>query len=95
MNTLVLFSTALRAIWRNKIRSILTMLGVIIGVMAVILLLAIGSGIQAYITDQFNALGANTVIISPGIVFNEEGGFSQGGGGPGLLESKLSQEQVS
>jgi putative ABC transport system permease protein len=76
MNASVLFTTATRAILRNKTRSILTMLGVIIGVMAVILLLAIGSGIQKYISDQFNSLGANTVLITPGQVFNSSGGFS-------------------
>lgn len=95
MNQATLFITAFRAIWRNKTRSLLTMLGVIIGVMAVILLLAIGSGIQGYITKQFNDLGANTIIISPGQVFNDQGGFNQSGGGAAeLTQSKLTRDDV-
>jgi len=95
MTTSILFVTAGKAIWRNKTRSLLTMLGVIIGVMAVILLLAIGSGIQSYISDQFNALGANTVIVSPGQVFSASGGFSSGGGqSSARSQSKLNNEDV-
>ena len=94
MNISILFVMAIRAIWRNKTRSILTMLGVIIGVMAVILLLAIGSGIQNYITNQFDSLGANSVIIAPGQVFNSQGGFGGGAGGGSLRQSKLSLDDV-
>src|SRR6266571_2175818 len=54
---------ALRA---NKLRSILTMLGVIIGVFAVILLVSIGSGLQKYITDQISGLGSNLIFVVPG-----------------------------
>lgn len=63
-------SIAIHAIFVNKSRSFLTMLGVIIGVGAVILLMAIGNGIQAYVTSQFNALGANRITILPGDVFS-------------------------
>jgi len=58
-------STALAS---NKVRTALTMLGVIIGVSAVILLVSIGRGIQNYITDQFNALGSNLLFVTPGKV---------------------------
>jgi len=94
MNTSILFIMAVRAIWRNKTRSILTMLGVIIGVMAVILLLAIGSGIQSYITKQFDSLGSNTIIVTPGQVFNSSGGFNNSSGPPSLNKSKLSLDDV-
>ncbi len=57
---------ALIAIRTNKIRALLTMLGIIIGVASVILLVSIGSGLQAYITKQFASLGSNTVYIMPG-----------------------------
>lgn len=60
------FNTALTALFANKARSILTMLGVIIGVAAVILLISIGRGVQNYITDQFEALGSNLLFVSPG-----------------------------
>jgi|694.fasta_scaffold00913_41 putative ABC transport system permease protein len=59
-------NTALTALFANKARSILTMLGVIIGVAAVILLISIGRGVQNYITDQFEALGSNLLFVSPG-----------------------------
>lgn len=60
------FRSAFVALTGNKIRSGLTMLGVIIGVAAVILLISLGKGIQNYITDQFEALGSNLLFVSPG-----------------------------
>lgn len=57
--------TALRA---NKMRSILTTLGVIIGVFAVIILVSLGSGLQKYITDQISSLGSNLIFVIPGRV---------------------------
>ncbi len=65
---------ALRAIYINKGRSLLTMLGVIIGVASVVLLTAIGNGLQVYITQQFESLGSNNIIVSPGQVFNKKTG---------------------
>ena len=61
-----IFRTAYTALVSNKVRSALTMLGVIIGVAAVILLISIGKGVQNFITDQFDALGSNLVFVSPG-----------------------------
>jgi len=58
--------TSLDAIFVNKVRSALTMLGVIIGVLSVILLISIGHGIQNYVKDQFEALGSNLVFVMPG-----------------------------
>src|SRR3989338_786887 len=57
---------ALRALRTNKIRSILTMLGIIIGVASVILLVSIGTGLQAFVTSQFASLGSNKVFVLPG-----------------------------
>jgi len=51
------------------------MLGVIIGVGSVVLLTSIGTGLQAYVTDQFEALGSNTLYVIPGQPFGEGGGF--------------------
>lgn len=69
---------AAKAIWTNKSRSILTMLGVIIGVGSVILLTSIGTGLQKYIEGQFEDLGSNTVVLTPMKVFGEGGAFSGG-----------------
>ena len=49
----------------NKVRSFLTTLGVIIGVAAVIIMLAISSGAEAEIADQINALGPNLIMVMP------------------------------
>ncbi len=68
---------ALKAILANKTRSFLTMLGVVIGVGSVVLLTSIGTGLQAYITDQFASLGTNTIYVVPGNPFGESGGFGQ------------------
>lgn len=75
MNISNILKIAVQAILTNKSRSLLTMLGVIIGVGAVILLIAIGNGLQVYITGQFDSLGANTITIVPGEVFSSTGGF--------------------
>ncbi|HID34835.1 MAG TPA: FtsX-like permease family protein [Anaerolineae bacterium] len=57
---------ALRALAANKLRSILTMLGIIIGVAAVIALMSVGQGVQALITEQLQSAGSNLLIIIPG-----------------------------
>ncbi len=59
---------AMRALAANKLRSILTMLGIIIGVGAVIALMSIGRGVQAYITGQFAGLGSNLLFVTPGTI---------------------------
>ncbi len=69
---------ALRALRVNKLRSILTMLGIIIGVGAVITMIAIGSGAQAQIEEQIKALGTNLIIVTPGSMTS--GGVRMGAG---------------
>ena len=56
----------MRALAANKLRSVLTMLGIIIGVGAVIALMSIGRGVEKYVTDQFAGLGSNLLFIAPG-----------------------------
>ncbi len=58
--------TALRSIAQNKVRSFLTTLGVIIGVMSVILLVAFGESAQAYVEREFAIMGTNVLIVTPG-----------------------------
>src|SRR6266568_1605505 len=67
-----------RALRRNTLRSTLTMLGVIIGVAAVIAMLAIGQGAQAAIRAQIASLGAHSLIVQPGSV--TQGGVRYGWG---------------
>jgi putative ABC transport system permease protein len=66
MNVIESIRIALRGLAANKMRAILTMLGIIIGVAAVIALMAIGQGVQNSVTQQIQGIGSNLVIISPG-----------------------------
>jgi putative ABC transport system permease protein len=67
-----IFEIALNSLTRNKIRSFLTMLGIIIGVGAVIAMMAVGAGAQESIKQQIASLGTNVILIFPG-------SFNQGG----------------
>jgi putative ABC transport system permease protein len=69
---------AVRALGRNKVRSALTMLGVIIGVAAVIAMVAIGSGATQSVQKQIASMGQNLVTVFPGAT--SSGGFSYGSG---------------
>lgn len=89
-----IFIVAIKAILINKVRSFLTMLGIIIGVSSVVLLTAIGNGLSLYVTRQFNELGANTVLIFPGDIFGEGGGFSSENQVSSLVGSKLKLTDV-
>ncbi len=66
MKLLNILLSAFRALRRNKMRSFLTMLGIIIGVGAVIAMLAIGQGAQFSVEQQISALGTNVLIVLPG-----------------------------
>jgi putative ABC transport system permease protein len=59
----------------NKLRAILTMLGISIGVGAVIALMAVGNGVQNYITQQFSSAGTNLVIVIPGQITSSSSAF--------------------
>ena len=73
------FRIALRALARNKLRSFLTMLGIIIGVGAVIAMVAIGEGAKKRVQEQIASLGTNLLVILPGTV--TLGGARTGSGG--------------
>ena len=66
MKVLNIVLSAFRALQRNKMRSFLTMLGIIIGVGAVIIMLAIGQGASYSVGQQISALGTNVLIVLPG-----------------------------
>jgi putative ABC transport system permease protein len=69
---------ALRALASNKLRSVLTILGIIIGVAAVIALVAMGNGVQLYIDKQFESQGANLVYVFPARIDLRSGGNRTG-----------------
>jgi putative ABC transport system permease protein len=72
MSPIMTFSIAFKALGRNKLRTSLTMLGMIIGVAAVITLVAMGSGAQAVVEDQIRGAGTNMITVNAG-------NFTQGG----------------
>ena len=57
------FRQAIQNVWSNKLRTFLTMLGIIIGVMAVIVIVGLGNGMTKSMRDSFSALGTNTLSI--------------------------------
>ena len=66
MNLLQNLLEAIESLNANKLRSMLTILGIVIGVAAVIAMLSIGRGAQASITTQISSIGTNLVYVSPG-----------------------------
>ena len=76
MNILNLIKIAVAAIKRNKIRSFLTMLGIIIGVASVIAMLAIGEGSNASIKNQISSMGTNLIMVMP--ASQNRGGVQRG-----------------
>jgi putative ABC transport system permease protein len=62
----IIFKVGLKSLWANKMRSILAMLGMIIGVAAVISMLALGEGAKKAMMDRFAAMGSNLLIVGPG-----------------------------
>lgn len=68
MNTLAAVRSAWRALSSNALRSVLTMLGIIIGVAAVITMIAIGAGATERVKAQMQALGSNIMLVTPGSV---------------------------
>jgi putative ABC transport system permease protein len=83
MQALMTLRIALRALARNKLRAFLTMLGIIIGVGAVIAMVAIGEGAKSTIRAQIAALGTNVLIVLPGS--NVQGGVRAGFGNVNTL----------
>src|SRR5678816_1437803 len=83
MQWLMTFRIALRALARNKLRAFLTMLGIIIGVGAVIAMVAIGEGAKSTIRAQIASLGTNVLVVLPGS--NVQGGVRGGFGNVNTL----------
>ena len=82
MNFLKTFEIAWEGLALNKVRSFLTMLGLIIGVAAVIIMMAVSHGAEAEVADQINSLGANLIMISPSF---SRAGFSRQAGPSAML----------
>ncbi len=79
--------TAVAALNARRMRSLLTMLGILIGIAAVMLTVGLGQGAQASITEQINSLGSNMIIVSPSQT-TSSGGFRGGGGSASTLTTQ-------
>ena len=86
MSLLVIFRIALKALGRNKLRTALTMLGMIVGVAAVITMVALGRGAQQEIEQQIQAAGTNLIMVRAGNF--RRGGVSGGMGAAPTLKAK-------
>ncbi|BAH37885.1 MAG TPA: multidrug ABC transporter substrate-binding protein [Gemmatimonas aurantiaca] len=76
MKLMVLLRMAMQSIVKNKMRTFLTMLGIVIGVAAVIVMVAIGAGARGQIESQIATLGTNLIVVTPGTT--QAGGSNQG-----------------
>ena len=76
MNFANLLKIALRAIMRNKTRALLTMLGIIIGISAVITMLSLGEGVKQGMMSEFASMGTNSIMVMP--ARQERGGVDMG-----------------
>lgn len=85
-----LLRTAWRSVKANKSRSLLTALGVIIGVASVILLVSVGSGLKDYITSEMQDMGSNLVMVMPGEI-----NLDKVGAGGGAMSSSFAAMQSS
>ena len=83
MSVLMVFRIAFKALGRNKMRTALTMLGMIIGVAAVITMVALGTGAQSSIESQIQSAGTNMIMVSAGNF--SQGGVRQGQGNASTL----------
>ncbi len=83
MSAFQLLRVALRALAINKLRSALTMLGIVIGVGAVIVMIAVGAGAQQRVEEQIRALGSNLLLVMPGAT--TAGGVRMGFGSASTL----------
>jgi putative ABC transport system permease protein len=78
MDLETIFRIALRALARNKMRSALTMLGIVIGVAAVIAMVGVGQGAENQVQQQIESFGTNTVFVSAGSPRSRPGGARRG-----------------
>jgi putative ABC transport system permease protein len=87
------FKTSTRSLIQGKMRSILTMLGIVIGIASVIILMSIGQSAQDLILNQVQGIGSNLIIISPGAPTN--GKFSPPASAEGVVITSLQQQDVN
>ncbi|OIN97406.1 hypothetical protein AUJ66_03385 [Candidatus Desantisbacteria bacterium CG1_02_38_46] len=89
MNIFVGFGSAIEALRANKVRTALTILGVLIGVGAIILLVSIGQGVKEEVSGEIKGLGSNLIFVMPG-----SGGKGAHRGPPGMFGNKITYNDI-
>jgi len=84
MNT---FAIAWDSIWHHRMRSILTALGIVIGVFAVVTLTSLGTGVKGYVNQKFSAVGANLITVIPALPTSHSSKTHGFGGRPSAFSS--------
>ncbi len=92
MNLAESFRTALFSLLANKLRSFLTMLGVVIGVASVVTMVGLGQGMRAQIVSQLTSLGSNILTVLPGRIRQGPGSFFMARGGGDVLRYEHFEE---
>ncbi len=87
MKSYTIFRQSLKAIFTNKGRSFLTILGIVIGIGSVIALISFGTGVKANIADRISTLGTTNITIMPGAGFDQSAAHSKTGSNPGGEDS--------
>ena len=87
------FKTATRSLTHGKMRSILTMLGIVIGIASVIILMSIGASAQGLILNQVQGIGSNLVFVIPG--GSTSGRFSAPAAAQGIVVKSLKQTDIN
>ena len=84
MKIFILIKQSFKAIYANKGRSFLTVLGIVIGIGSVIALMSLGNGVKVYISNQINALGTTTLRVSPGAELAQQSSSNSSGNNSGI-----------
>ena len=84
MNVVTTLKLAMRALWRSKVRTLLTMLGIVFGIGAVIAMVAFGQGAQASVKEVFANLGTNTLVLSNAQTRSTQGPSAGASGGASI-----------
>ncbi len=84
MKILTITNQSVGAIFTNKGRSFLTVLGIVIGISSVIALISLGAGVKSYVTKQIGNLGTTTLIVEPGAGFGQQTNNASSSSGNGI-----------
>jgi putative ABC transport system permease protein len=95
MKTLDIFSLSLSHVKKSKMRSWLTIIGIVIGVAAVVAIISIGQGMQASVASRLGSLGADLITVTPGFSRASGGGGGFGGGGGSSTTINLTIRDVN